>query len=189
MGRDSGDFNWERSTCLHRRLRGVFKAEPLHLDLRWARTGEDLSMRRPEAVDAVARLSAALRGLPLDDLLGEDVRQHRRTRRLAGAAIGTLGILLVVAAGAAWVALEQRDAARRSLVDLIVSNGTNAISEQDQSGAALWFAEALRLGEGEPREQDLQRLRLSAAVRTHPGLQQVWFTDPRFRVPQRRLRT
>ena len=71
-------------------------------------------MRRPEAVDAVARLSAALRGLPLDDLLGEDVRQHRRTRRLAGAAIGTLGSLLVVAAGAAWVALEQRDAARRA---------------------------------------------------------------------------
>ena len=114
----AGDFDWKRSTCLHPRLRGVFKAEPLLLDLRWARKAEDLSLRRPQFVDAIARLSATLRHLPLDDLIGEDLAQHRRTRRLAGAAIATLSGLLAAAVAAAWFAFQQRNAARRAL-DLI----------------------------------------------------------------------
>jgi TIR domain len=66
----AGDFDWLRTTCLPPRLRGAFRAEPLHLDLRWARTANDLSPRRPEFLDAVARLSATLRQQPLDDLIG-----------------------------------------------------------------------------------------------------------------------
>jgi WD40 repeat protein len=172
------DFDWQRTTCLHPRLRGVFAAEPLHVDLRWARGSGDLSLRRPEMVDAVARISATLRQLPLDDLLGEDVRQHRRTRRIAGAAVTTLSVLLVTAATAAWFAFEQRNAARRSLVNLTVTNGMNAVDGQDLSAATLWFAEALRLGSGQRSEQELQRIRLHTTLLAHPALQHVWFTDP-----------
>jgi WD40 repeat protein len=174
----AGDFDWERSTCLPPRLRGVFTAEPLHVDLRWARSSHDLSLRRPEFVDAVARISATLRHVPLDDLIGEDVRQHRRTRRIAGAAVATLGVLLASAVTAAIVAVQQRNAARRTLVDLTVANGVKEIDEGDVSAAALWFADALRLGAGWDEAQDLQRLRLNAALRVHPELQAAWFTDP-----------
>jgi WD40 repeat protein len=174
----AGDFDWTRSTCLHPRLRGVFRAEPLHLDLRSARKAEDLSLQRPQFVNAIARLSATLRHLPLDDLIGEDVAQHRRTRRIAGTAITTLSVLLAAAVAAAWFAFQQRNAARRALVDLMVTNGLNEVEEGDLSAGALWFAEALRLAEDQPAEQQLQRLRLRTTVQAHPAVQQAWFTDP-----------
>lgn len=175
----AGDFDWQLSTCLPSRLRGVFHAEPLCLDLRWAHESADLSLRRPECVDAVARISAALRHVPLDDLLGEDVRQHRFVRRLAAATVAILCLLLVCAVGAAVYALQQRDAARRGIVELMVANGTKDIDAGDLSSAALWFAEALHLEPGRGRERELQRLRLSAALRGHPAPQRIWFMKPR----------
>jgi hypothetical protein len=36
--RAAGDFDWARTTCLPPRLRSALRAEPLHLDLRWARS-------------------------------------------------------------------------------------------------------------------------------------------------------
>jgi len=191
--RAAGDFDWTRTTCLPSRLRGAFQAEPLYLDLRWVRSSADLSPRRPEFLDAVARLSATLRQQPLDDLLGEDVRQHRRTRRLAVAAVSTLAVLLLGAVVAATVAVQQRNVARQQrkvaeeqreesrqrLVRVMVANGLRRIDEADLSGAALWFAEALRLEAHDPLGRDLQRLRLRSALRQHPDLLQVWATTPR----------
>ncbi len=174
----AGDFDWARSTCLPDRLRAVFTAEPLHLDLRSARTSGDLSLQRPELADAIARISATLRHVPLDDLIGEDVRQHRRTRQLAGAAITTLAVSLAAAVGAAWFAFQQRDAARRALVDLLVANGVNQTAQSDLSAGALWFAEALRLEGDDAKARQLQRLRLRNTLQTHPSIEHVWFTNP-----------
>ena len=112
----AADFDWVRTTCLPARLRGAFRGEPLHLDVRWARTADDLSPRKPEFLDAVARLSSVLRGQPLDDLIGEDVRQHRRTRRLAMAAVGVLAAMLIAAIVAALAAIQQRNLARAERV-------------------------------------------------------------------------
>ncbi|MFN0067958.1 MAG: WD40 repeat domain-containing protein [Limisphaerales bacterium] len=83
------DFDWSQTTALPRRLQGAFPQEPLHLDLRWARTASDLSLRRPGFADAIGRLSATLRGLSLDELIGEDVKQHRRTMALLRLAMAT----------------------------------------------------------------------------------------------------
>jgi len=173
----TGDFDWQRTTCLPPRLRAQFRAEPLYLDLRWARTTNDLSPRRPEFLDAVARLSATLRQLPVDDLVGEDIRQHRRLRRLAGSAVTALAVLLVASVVAAGFAFQQRNAAQRRLVELTVANGVREIADRDLSASALWFAEALRLDAGRPREQRLQRIRLGASLHEHPGLRQVWSAD------------
>lgn len=186
----SHDFDWARTTCLPARLKGAFHAEPLYLDLRWARTAKDLSPRRPEFLDAVARLSATLRQLPIDDVVGEDVKQYRRTRRVAGAAIAALTILLIGAVVGALVAIgqrnlareqqriaeEQREQARQRLVRLLESNGLRRLDELDRSGAALWFAETVRLEAGAPG-QDLQRLRLRSALAQHPRLLQMWSTE------------
>jgi MTH538 TIR-like domain (DUF1863) len=173
----AGDFDWQRTTCLHPRLRAQFRAEPLHLDLRWARSSKDLSPRRPEFLDAVARLSATLRQLPVDDLIGEDIRQHRRIRRLAGSAVGALATLLVASVVAAGFAFQQRNAARERLVELTLANGVRAVEARDLSASALWFAEAMRLDARSPREKRLQHIRLGMTLREHPALLQVWATD------------
>jgi WD40 repeat protein len=77
------------------------------------------------------------------------------------------------------VAEEQREESRQRLVRVMVANGLRRIDEADLSGAALWFAEALRLETNDPRGRDLQRLRLRSALRLHPSLLQVWSTKPR----------
>jgi hypothetical protein len=96
----AGDFDWRRTTAFPRLGRRVFAAEPLWVDLRRIRRSQDVSGRNPDLRDAVARLSSTLRGIPLDRLIGEDIRHHRRTMRLAWSALGllvTLAVFLAIA--------------------------------------------------------------------------------------------
>src|SRR5829696_491969 len=108
------DFDRSGTTALPDELAGVFPAEPLWVDLRWARGEEQLSLKHPRFLEAVGDLAAPLRGRLKEDLLGEDVRQHQRALRLAGAAITTLIVLMVAAVLAAALAVGQRDTAERN---------------------------------------------------------------------------
>jgi hypothetical protein len=56
------DFDWNLTDSLPRRLEHVFSEEPKHLDLRWAKTSTDLSLRQPQFLEAVATLSSTLQG-------------------------------------------------------------------------------------------------------------------------------
>jgi WD40 repeat protein len=111
--RSTSRFDRERTTCLPTELIDVVEAEPLWVDLRWARDDQALSPRDPRFQDAVAMLAATLRGQPKDDLIGEDVREHRRARRLAAVATFAIGVLAVAAMVAGQVAFTQRDIAVR----------------------------------------------------------------------------
>jgi hypothetical protein len=108
----AGDFDWGRTTALPRSLAGVFDQEPRYIDLRWARTEEHLSLAHPRFRDAVADLAAPMHRRAKDELVGEDVRQHRRTVRLARSAITSLTVLTVLAGGAAVLYAGQRNIAR-----------------------------------------------------------------------------
>ena len=105
-----GDFT--EGSSVPPSLRGWFESEPLWVDLRWARTEEQLSQRDPRFRDSVADLAAPLHGLPKDELVGEDVRLHRRAMRLARGAAAALVVLTLLAAVAAVVAVIQRNTAR-----------------------------------------------------------------------------
>jgi WD40 repeat protein len=106
-----GDFDWNQTDALAIGLKGVFSTEPLWVDLRFAKQATQLSPKDPAFQNAVADLAAPLRGQPKDDLIGEDVRQHRRTLRLARGAVATLIGLVVALTVAAVVAVKQRDTA------------------------------------------------------------------------------
>jgi len=136
-----------------------------------------------------------LQGQPLDELVGEDLRQHRRTRRVAAAAIVGLATLAVAAAvfgviasqqrdearrqeqiaiEQKQVATEQRDQARRRLVQLNSANASRAADAGDVSAALLWFGEAAKLEADHPIEQGLLRTRLASLAGRHPRLAHVW---------------
>ena len=70
------------------------------------------SFRDPQFRTAVARLAAPIHGKEMDELVGEDIKQHQRARRLARAAVATL---LVSAdrrnVAAAILAYQQRNTA------------------------------------------------------------------------------
>lgn len=109
----AGDFDWKRSTALPESLRGRLTEEPLFLDLRWVSNREHLSLQNPRFRNAVAELAAAVRSIPKDELVGEDVRQHRRMRQLAWSAVILLTVLAATASLSAVLAYLQRAEAFR----------------------------------------------------------------------------
>jgi tetratricopeptide (TPR) repeat protein len=123
----AADFTWNEATPLPPALKGKFPAEPKWVDLRAYRAGA--SKRDRKFTELGADFAAAIRGMPKEDLLSEEVRQQRRALTLAWSAAASL---LVLAALAAWqwrvassekalavaqeqIATEQRDRAERTL--------------------------------------------------------------------------
>jgi WD40 repeat protein len=106
------DFDWERTTALPGKLKDMFSSEPLWVDLTFARSVSDLTLHNPDFYQAILDLAAPLNGRPKDELGGADVREHRKTRRIAGAAITALVALMIASVTAAWIATIQRDSAR-----------------------------------------------------------------------------
>ena len=119
-----GDFGWADgdivSDAVPAALIGAFGDEPRWVDLRFARTEEQLDLNNPAFSAAIADIASPIRGVPKDELLSEEVRQHRRTVRSAWAAgivVLLLGVAALVAAtiavGQSNEAQAQRDEAQR----------------------------------------------------------------------------
>ena len=68
--------------------------------------------RDPRFREAVADVAAPLHGRAKDDLIGEDVRQHRRTVRLVRGAAALLSVLAISTTVGAIFAMSQRNTAR-----------------------------------------------------------------------------
>ena len=115
----SGEWEWDSGggclvgSAVPEVLRSALTEEPRHLDLRWAASATDLDLRNGEFRSAVADLAAPMHGVAKDELVGEDIRQHRRARRLARAAVTTVVLLLVVAVIFGGYAVNQRNRADR----------------------------------------------------------------------------
>lgn len=107
----AGDFDWTRTTALPPELRGWFRVEPLWVDLSWARSETQLSVRNSRFRDKVAALAAPVHGMAKDELDSEDVRRHRVFARVRGAVITAISLLLVATVGAGLVAWQQRNEA------------------------------------------------------------------------------
>ena len=103
-----GDFDWARTSALPDVLRGRFPHEPLFVDFRWAAAPEHLSLRHTQFRAGILDIAATVRGIPKDELDGEDVRQHRRTRLLATAMVVGIVAFAVMAAWQAYAATVQR---------------------------------------------------------------------------------
>src|SRR4051812_12918852 len=104
------DFDWVETTALPEELRGVFSAGPAWIDVRSmsVRAGEMGSSRDPVFVDAVASIASVLQGRPKDELIGEDIANHRRALRFRRLTWSALVMLTVVALVLAGLAVGQR---------------------------------------------------------------------------------
>ena len=109
----ANNFAWPGERVLPANLAKVYAEEPLYLDFRWAKKSDDVSLKNPAFLDAVANLAATLHGRSKDDMVGEDVRQHRRTRRIARVIGAALVILTLASVIGAYVAVQQRNEAER----------------------------------------------------------------------------
>lgn len=128
---ERSDFDPARTTALPPALQGSFESEPLWVD--FTRVREDAPFARdPIFLDGAASLAAGIRGVDKDALIGEDVRQRRRARQLAGGAIATVTLLAVAATIAAIYASIQRDHANeRARLALSREYAAKAVSALD----------------------------------------------------------
>jgi WD40 repeat protein/ABC-type oligopeptide transport system ATPase subunit len=147
--RRSRDFD-ESSTAVPPALRGVFDEEPLHLDLRWARDDQHLSLRHSRFRDAIAQLAAPMHGITKDDLEGEDVRQQRRAARLRWAAVTSLALLALLTSVTGMFAVRNAAQANASAMEAVRQQQEATV----QRGSAAKFAdEAQRQQEMAERQE------------------------------------
>src|SRR5918993_5076594 len=149
------DFDWSEAgtTALPPTLKGVFVENPLWVDFRLAKGQEHLSTKNPEFQNVLAALAAPLRNIPKENLIGEDVRQHRRALLLARGAALVLVVLLIAAIGAAFFARSQqveaetqRDEAQRqttiALARALAAEVPGQIETLEEERAALLARQA-----------------------------------------------
>ncbi|GAB2966458.1 TIR domain-containing protein [Saccharothrix stipae] len=149
--RTAGDFDWERTDALPPRLRGWFHAEPLWIDLTWAREQEQLSVRHSRFRTELATLAAPVHGRDRDELDSEDVHQHRVATTLRRIGVGTLALLLVVALILGGVALRLQG---------------QAIGQRDQALSRELAARAEIVGDSDPELARLLSLAAGAVYDT-----------------------
>ena len=111
----TNDFDWEKTTALPRSLAKAFRSEPNFVD--FSAWQSDVDLRADPAFrEAVARLATPIHHKEsMEELVGEDLDQQRRTKRLVRAAVATLVALLIAACVAAVLAYQQRNTARTQL--------------------------------------------------------------------------
>jgi tetratricopeptide (TPR) repeat protein len=163
----SNDFAWSEATPLPGVLKGKFVAEPKWVDLSAHRAGA--SARDPKFMELAADFAAAVRGVPKEDLLSEEVRQQRRALTLAWSAVASLFVLMMLAGWQWQVAKAQRDRAERSLT---TATGTAnslvsslAVEFRDRSGMPIDLMRSIL-----QRARNLQK-QLTASGEASPALQ------------------
>ena len=109
------DFDPEKTNALPTNLYHVFKQEPLYIDLRWAKTEDDFSLRHTKFRESTGKIAAAIRNVEPDLLFGEDVRQQNRTRLLA-TIVGS--VLLILTVYASFTTIKERQAKNEALTNL-----------------------------------------------------------------------
>ena len=140
-----GDLYWDRaagafapsSTAIPAILHDAYPEEPRWIDMRWYAADPVGGKSDPRFLERVADLSAAVGGVERDTLVGENVRQHRRSIRLARGAIVVLSLLLVLSLVAGVLALDQRRAA--------IAQRNEARNQANQADARGLAAQALAL--------------------------------------------
>ena len=156
------DFDWNKTNALPKNLAKAFSEEPLYLDFRWAKTAKDLSLNHPRFLDQIGSLASPLHGRSKEDLIGEDVLEHRRTKRWAWSAGVVLLILTVLSGLATLIALQQKkDADRQRAQALGLQLAAQAETKRIRRANLLQesVADAVKAMRQSPSDQAYQTLR------------------------------
>ncbi len=155
-----GEFGWHdgdvTGDAFPAALAGAFADEPRWVDLRFARTEEQLDLKNPTFSAAIADIASPIRGVPKDELESEEVRQHRRTARTAWGAALVVVALAIAAGGAALFANAQRQEANEQRVAAEESAAAEAQARLDADAATESEREARELADQNALEAEQQ---------------------------------
>ena len=173
----AGDFDFARSTAVGEGLRGVFPGEPLWCDMTGFSRADGLDIRSDGTwKNTVATLAAPVhpavgeppQPISKEDLVGADLVQFKRAKRLRRMAVIGLATLTVLATVAGIVAIIQRQTAlaqaRRAESRAMAGQALNN-AETDRDLSALLALESVRVDDtSEARRQPARDPRVSEPV-------------------------
>ena len=154
LGLTDGKLNWNVATQdflwgpaappLPSCLKGRFPHEPKWIDLRRYRTSAKRAFRHDrDFVTSAANFAATVRGVPLQDLLSEELQQQRRALAWA---VGAGLSLFVLACAAVWAAYRAETNRRDTLTTqsrLLANLSSERTAAGDAAAGALIAIEAL----------------------------------------------
>lgn len=164
---DAAKGDWTDGAPVPPALRGGLRAEPRWVDM----SGVQVTRGRGPGLSAeqVAEVAAPIRSVDKDQLIGEHVRQHRRTMRLVRGAVAILTALTAVSVTASIVAVGQRDNARTQAA--IATAGEVAALAAANVSTHLDAAQLLAVEAVQLRNDPQSRAALFEAVTASPYLQ------------------
>lgn len=146
------DFDWPRTTAISPELAGRFPTEPLWVDLRFAKADNAYTLRHPRFRAAILDIAAPLHHRPKDDLDGEDIRQNRRTRRIA---VGVAAAMAVLAGVALWQAVVANKERREAEAQRNVAEKQTILAEERRKDADEQRGVATEQREIADRQRDI----------------------------------
>jgi WD40 repeat protein len=178
--RAANDFDFDVTDSLPLALSGAYAEEPRWVDLRWYEAEGSLGAQDPRWMERVADIAAAVRGAERDELIGENVREHRRAQRVLRAGIALLSLLLVASLVATFVAVGQRSEANKQRSEAV--RQPDAATEQATIALARQLAaEAVSVAPTDLQTASLlavQAYRTNADAQTRAALFQIATASP-----------
>jgi len=93
----TNDFDWNVTTALPKALSGVFNGEPFYIDFREPGPKENMTLNHPEFKNKVVYIAASLHEKNVGDMIGEAMKQHKRTLRIRNSALTLVFSLMAIA--------------------------------------------------------------------------------------------
>jgi WD40 repeat protein len=176
----ANDFDFGATDSLPRALSGAFGEEPRWIDLRWYEASGSLGAQDPRWMERVADVAAAVRGAERDELIGENVRQHKRAQLALRSGITLISLFLVASLVATYVALGQRAEANKQRDE--ATKQRDAATQQARIALARQLAaQAVSLAPTDLQTASLlavQAYRTNADAQTRAALFQIATTSP-----------
>ncbi|MCY7422337.1 MAG: toll/interleukin-1 receptor domain-containing protein, partial [Chitinophagaceae bacterium] len=169
------DFDWNSTTAVPKFDQALFSHEPTWIDLTWIRK-EQLTIRDPRFLDAVANLSSVLRRIDKDVLIGKDVEEHKKVKRFRLFSIVGLCLLAIFLMAVTVVAVLSERRSQQRLVTTFAGNGNAMLEADDFVMAIPWYVEAMA-NDRDNNHIEMHETRVRNFMNAVPGLQQVWHTD------------
>jgi WD40 repeat protein len=94
---ENNDFDWEKTTAIPKLLSGAFNNEPLYVDFRDDIPKERMNLDDADFKSKLIYIAATLHKKPVGDMVGEGVKQHKRTLRIRNAALTVVFSLMAIA--------------------------------------------------------------------------------------------
>ena len=143
---DSNSLLWEHTNVIPHGLKAYIAGIPIWVDLTWATSDEDLSLRNPRYKTLINSIIARVRDIPPEELIGEEIRVFRRNLRVRNWGVTALVLLLITTTAAAGFGWWQLNKARST----ILMNQSDNLLGRDQTIALQFAKEAYTTVLGKP---------------------------------------